>query len=68
MRKEGSDGHMVTFENESGYVRQLLKVENFGKYVMMSCPNEEILSRIQRPYTLMISLCETQKKITDKFK
>ena len=33
------DSMLVQFEVKDGYLRQNLKIENFGKYMMINCPS-----------------------------
>lgn len=52
--------HWIGLETDGGYIRQSLKAANFGKYVMMKCASEELLGKVERPYYLLLSLCEWQ--------
>jgi hypothetical protein len=60
--------NIIGLEPSHGEVFLNLEVENFGKYVMMNCPNEEIIAKETRPYSLLASLCNQQQTILQRFK
>lgn len=68
LEKMESDTYLAQFEAKDGYLKQSLRVENFGKYMMLSCPTEEIIGKVQRPYSIIISLCDYQHRIMERFK
>lgn len=68
IQKMESDSYIVEFEVKDGYLKQNYTIENFGKYMMVSCPTEEVLSKVQRPYSLIISLSNYQCNILERFK
>lgn len=49
-------------------MRQNFNVETFGKYMMVSCPSEEIIGKQKRPYSLIISLSNQQQAILQRLK
>ena len=62
------ESFIVEFEAIDGYVRQSLSIENFGKYMMISCPSDEVMKKIHRPYSILISQTDYQCKILHRFK
>ena len=62
------DAMLVQFEVKDGYLKQNMKVENFGKYMMVNCPSEDVIGKVQRPYTIIMSLSEYQCRILQRFK
>lgn len=68
VEKMEGGAYLVHFDAKDGYVKQSLKVENFGKYMMISCPSEEIIGKAQRPYSIIVSLSEYQMRILDRLK
>lgn len=63
-----ADCSLVEFEADKAYVRQNLNVDSFGKYMMVGCPSEEIISKERRPYSLITSLGNLHQSIVEKFK
>ena len=59
---------MVDFEAIDGYVKQSYSVECFGKYMMISCPSDEIMKKVYRPYSILVSQTDYQCKILHRFK